>query len=179
MPSGYFGLSTWDGDYAFDADENCMSRFQCTITGNLSQLEVYCTNINAGCNLKMAVYDDVAGVPTNLLLDAGAMVGVTGWNVIAGLTLAVVTGTYYWLAYCIDNKTAYWAYQSGGPANSYAYALFAAYATYPPDPTWVDGYGTNQSTQRAWVDEAGGASAAALTGAAGVVTGAGCARLIL
>ncbi len=66
---------------------------------------LFATNTPSG-NVRLGVYADYAygnGTPGNLLADAGAVTVANGWVSISGLTLPVTAGSYYWLAFDLDN----------------------------------------------------------------------------
>lgn len=50
---------------------------------------------SAGSVLRLAIYDDVGGVPTNLIIDAGTVAGDATGNMLITINKAIVPGLYY------------------------------------------------------------------------------------
>ncbi|MDD4986732.1 MAG: hypothetical protein PHQ43_13345, partial [Dehalococcoidales bacterium] len=117
--------------------------------GILTALEILVPDTTPGGMIRLGVYQDVNGRPGQLLLDAGERPVITGWNAIGNLSLPVLIGTYYWLAY-VQSAANVIRYQSGSPVDSRMYA----YSSYGPMPAqfpsaWIGS--TNQYVIRAYV----------------------------
>lgn len=85
----------------------------------IDRVEINCTTAQAGETLRLGIYDNVGGVPTNLVADWGTVdVSTTGGKSITGLTTVVDPGIY-WIAYVAQGGTAnarYWGASNGnGP----------------------------------------------------------------
>ena len=99
----YFGRASGDTyeqpvEYSLQA-----GRFQNNVgNGTLTKLRVHYFAYQAG-TVRMGVYADNAGDPGDLLLDAGTVAIADGWTEITGLSLAVTSGTYYWLCVIEDS----------------------------------------------------------------------------
>jgi hypothetical protein len=73
----------------------------------VSALGVNVTTLGAGETMRLGIYDDATGIPTNLMLDAGTIdASTTGYKEITGLTQALTPGRY-WIVGC---------HQGGGTA---------------------------------------------------------------
>ena len=108
-------------------------------------------------NFRLGIYADSAGpAPGSLLLDAGEIANPasTGWNSKTGLSLAVTSGAYYWIAFNNSSATDAVYYNSAKNAVYHSEAYGALGDPYG-SPTAFGGYGISL---RAGV-EAGGAAA--------------------
>lgn len=135
--------------------------FQCSATGTLNALSLYCF-ANAGSPMVNAVvYSDNNGAPGSLLGQGTSMSAPAsfGWLQLGGLSISVTSGTYYWLGFWVGgsgygdvisyantqgsttNKMAYlfWQYSSApasfGTPNGYAAWMASIYATVTTSPT--------------------------------------------
>jgi len=151
--SDYFGLSAGDNDDAAGANVIGVLRFQNNVgDGDITALELYTPDSSPTGDVRLGMYEDNAGAPGSLIFDAGATAVVNGWCVIAALSQAVTSGTWYWLAYNLESSNIV-RYQSGSPASSHqwdGYAYGALPATLSPD-----GYNDNQYVMRAYVTTGG------------------------
>ena len=104
-------------------------KFAAVSSGELSEIRVKCSDSG---NLKVAIYADNAGEPGTRLakLDTSTAV-VAGWNTLAlESSVAVVSGTSYWLAFISDAQSVGYDITTGDRRLKAAtYATFAF-----PDP---------------------------------------------
>jgi hypothetical protein len=127
-----FGLSDGNADNTESSNRLHAMRFQNTAgTGLLNKLELLVNDSTPNDKVRMGVYSDSNGKPGVCLLDAGETNVTNGWISISGLSLPVSAGTYYWLAYNLQNRNTV-QYQSGQPSHSH-YWSNASYGVLPAD----------------------------------------------
>ena len=107
------------------------ARFQATWTGTMTTLKIY---FGATCNVKTAVYDDSGGLPLNRLGTVTQAIGGTGWQSVTGYTVAITSGSYYWLCVISDTNVSL-GYKATGGTRRY---LAATYGTYAYPNPWSD-----------------------------------------
>jgi hypothetical protein len=74
-----------------------LSKHTAEFTGIVSKLKIYSSGI---CNVKVAVYSDVGGEPSNLLSVVNTSTPVVaGWNTITIPSISINVGIPYWLAF--------------------------------------------------------------------------------
>lgn len=107
----------------------------------IDRVEINCTTAQAGETLRIGIYDNVGGVPTNLIADWGTVdVSTTGGKSITGLTTVVDPGLY-WIAYVPQGGTAnarYW-----GSSNA-AGVMFTTWSSATSD--WTGGLQASAAT---------------------------------
>lgn len=109
-----------------------LSRFQAVASGTMNEFRVKC---NANGNVKCAIYADSAGEPGALItaMNTGQAVTAGAWRTLNFTSTSITSGTYYWLAICIDTNGAVQAYNVGS-GNQQRYKS-ATYSTFTfPDP---------------------------------------------
>ena len=96
-------LGTTNNDYGCElpvADHSgliLMNRHECFNTGNCTEIRVVCGG-GYGGNIRVAIYDDVDGEPTNLLTEI-EVASTLGENIIPlPISIPVVAEAYYWTA---------------------------------------------------------------------------------
>ncbi len=131
-------------------------RYQNTAaTGTLTRLEVLFNNTTPNGAVRLGVYADNDGVPSNLLLDAGEAAVANGWVSISGLNLPVTQNTYYWLAFDMQNANGV-VYQNGPPATvrSHFYRTGQPYGALPAQFVFT-GFNSTPYIMRATLNTAG------------------------
>lgn len=92
------GNTTTTGGSDFFADGDAFgSRYQCVTSGDVDTLRINVTS-SAYSALRLGIYSDSAGVP-NALLGTSAVITADN-TIVSGVltpTVAVVSGTFYWL----------------------------------------------------------------------------------
>ena len=76
-----------------------LEKFQAVKSGTLKSIRLNFAGSGSG-NAKVAIYSDSSGSP-NALLASGSGACVVGWNTIPVSDVAIVGGTYYWLAHIV------------------------------------------------------------------------------
>jgi len=114
-----------------------MGRFQCGTTGTITEFKQKVDRIT---NIKLAIYADNAGSPAGLLVvnNTGQACAV-GWNTLTIPSLAVTSGTWYWLAINVSTASTY---VFRGVATATTKYKVWDYATNFPDPAGA-GYTDN------------------------------------
>jgi VCBS repeat-containing protein len=97
--------------------------------GTLTKLEILFNDISPNGKVRLGVYADDNGKPGNLLLDAGEVNVSNGWVSISGLNLPVNEGTYYWLAFNLQDRNGV-KYQSNY-ATDWHYWIVSYYGPLP------------------------------------------------
>ena len=107
-----------------------LEKFQAVKSGTLASIKVH--SIYLSGKIKVAIYADNAGSPGALLAAASEASIVSGWNTISiSGSVAIVSGTYYWLAHNTDTESLLSAKSSGGTA-LYKSATYSSFSF--PDP---------------------------------------------
>ena len=124
---------------SYSANRFVLYRFQATTTGNMTTFKF---KASGSGNVKVAIYSDNAGAPGTLLSAMNTSTAVVaGWNDIAIPSTALVSGTYYWLAYTSDAAIGY--YQSTTGTMRYKSITYSSF-TFPSSA----GSGFSSSTSR-------------------------------
>lgn len=139
----------------FNGASHCaLWKFTASASGQLATIFAQTKVANAGItSVDLAVYDDVAGTPTNRLGQSLTVtVGVTGTGVFSGALAApvtIVSGTAYWLGWRGIGEQ--WDWQ-GDASGSYLEATGTA--AFPA--TWVAGASAGTFNAIIWGEDAGG-----------------------
>lgn len=73
-------------------------------SGSLVSIGMNLFSVNAGSNLRLAIYTDSSGQPGTLLGQSADTVGVGGqWNDLSVTGVSIVANTPYWLAFQAQN----------------------------------------------------------------------------
>jgi hypothetical protein len=138
-----FGLDNGDSTWVVSPNIVNAFRFLNSVgTGTMNKLEMLFDNTAPTGKVRLGIYADQSGVPGSLLLDAGEVAVVNGWVSIDGLSLAVKSNTYYWLAFILENSNGA-RYQSGQPASSHYWMVYAYGAL--PSQFILSGAGSNNN----------------------------------
>src|SRR3990167_3485213 len=129
-----------ESDQTAGANYLKLGKWQAQATGNITEIRV---TASGNGNIKLGIYTDNAGEPDDLLSSVGSTAITTGENVIPITSTPVVSGTYYWLAYNIDQANI--PYKNTGGTNRYK---VLTYATAFPDPAGT-GFSTGGKIGRA------------------------------
>ncbi len=114
-------------------------KFQAILSGTLTELKV---KTQGNENVKVAVYDDNAGSPGNLLENKTVALVGADFHTIPGWSVPITSGSYYWLGINSDvGNTG--AYSSGGIMKT----ISATYATW----TWPDPWANGSHGDSAWI----------------------------
>lgn len=113
------------------------SKFTAPANGTISKISVYVSSYFSSSNLRVAIYSDVAGVPTTKLAESGSATSVTGGNqwYDVNISLAITSGTVYWLVFWSSGADFDSQYDTPGDVSNQG--TFDSTATYP---TWDDPY---------------------------------------
>ena len=139
--SGVFGSNSSYPSIGGNPDGLFFIRIQASQTTSLVSLSM---EISGGTTFQMGMYADNGGSPGSLLADTGPQADTTGLNKATLSTpLALVNGTYYWLAFHTDGN---FYGQAGG---SYPLAINPSVPTFGPLPDGSTAYdqGVNQVYQ--------------------------------
>jgi hypothetical protein len=149
--SDTFGLNTGNNSFNQFADALQAMRFQNTTgNGTLTQLDLLVDETSPSGNVRLGVYADNNGQPGSLILDAGETAVTRGWVSISNLNLPVTSGSYYWLAFNLQNDNSI-SYQSGQPTNSHYRINGQAYGSLPANFSSSTLTNTNQYVMQATV----------------------------
>lgn len=114
----------------WDANAFYLFLAQAVASGNVKTINVY-KRTTGNSRIKVALYSDSSGNPNTRLTYSGETNIVQGWNSISVPPAAVVSGTWYWLAF--DADTACVGQRDGTGITrlkkSWTYSTFT-----PPDP---------------------------------------------
>jgi hypothetical protein len=82
-----------------------LTRFQAVASGTMNEFRL---KSGVSGNIKCALYADNAGEPGALItaMNTGQAVTGGGWNTLNFTSTAITSGTYYWLAICLDTTGA-------------------------------------------------------------------------
>jgi hypothetical protein len=82
-------------------------RFQAPADGTITDMGIYCNAGGAG-NMEFGIYSDNSGEPGTLLEKCSPFAKGTdaGYKTASGFSTSITNGTYYWLAWAMDNTTA-------------------------------------------------------------------------
>lgn len=130
-----------------------LCRFQAVASGTMNEFRL---KSGVSGNVKCAIYADSAGEPGALITAMNTGQAVTGgqWNTLTFTSTSITSGTYYWLAVCVDTVGA--IQQIAGGTMRYK---VGAYSTFTfPDPA-----GTGFTSAAYTYLEAGWASVVAKT----------------
>ncbi|MGD0352441.1 MAG: matrixin family metalloprotease [Dehalococcoidia bacterium] len=129
-----------------------LQRFLATSTGSIAEFRV---KVSASGNVKVAIYDDSSGQPNSRLaaVDSSTPVTTVGWNTIPITpSIAVTSGTYYWLALVSDSANIY--YHSNDPSATVRWKP-STYASW----TWPSSAGVGWNIQTGYTYFVAGRSA--------------------
>lgn len=106
------------------------TQFTASQTGTMN---VFRLRVENNASAEVAVYSDVANVPTTLLDSMSGVSVVTGWNDITFDNLSLTSGTKYWLAANTGNGDANdTCYSTGGTSGYFARTYGTGFpATFP------------------------------------------------
>ncbi|OGO22275.1 MAG: hypothetical protein A2144_14915 [Chloroflexi bacterium RBG_16_50_9] len=139
-----FALNSGDKNWNEAQNTLDVMRFQNNAgTGILTKLELLIDDTTPAGKVRLGVYADNNGKPSNLLLDAGEVAVKNGWVSINGSNLPVTQNTFYWLGFNLQ-KTNIVRCQSGQPARSH-YWLSTAYGALPAQFNLARAGGSNNS----------------------------------
>ena len=118
--------------YAQSANYIELERVQAVASGTLKYLKV---KSGASCKIKAAIYADSSGSPGALLV-ASTEQSLTGStppvvNTVTMPDLAIVLGTYYWIAHIVDKANGTYGNSDSG-TSKYKGATFSGFSF--PDP---------------------------------------------
>jgi hypothetical protein len=120
------------------ANRLILGKFQATETGNITQVRVYS---RASGNVKVAVYEDNAGKPGDLLSANNTPAPVTAgrWNIISLPSTAVTLNSYYWLAVA-NNVAGATSYSAAGTGTSKGKAITFSTFHFAANPKGLTNY---------------------------------------
>jgi putative hemolysin len=121
------------------ANRLILGKFQAAQTGNITQMSVYS---RASGHVKVAIYEDNAGKPGNLLGANNTPTPVTAgrWNTISLPPTGVIQSTYYWLAAANDTAGAISHKGTAGSGSSRSKAITFSTFSFIPNPTGLTSY---------------------------------------
>jgi hypothetical protein len=115
-----------------------LGKFQATQTGNVTEIHVYS---RANGKVKVAIYEDNAGQPGNLLKANNTETAVTTgqWNSITIDSTPITQNTYYWLAVAND-VTGATSFSGAGTGISKGKAITFSSFSFASNPTGLTSY---------------------------------------
>ena len=116
-----------------------MERVQAIASGTLKYLKVYSA---ASAHIKTAIYADSSGSPAALLVASTEQSVVSGSNTVTMPDLAIVSGTYYWIAHIIDAANGTYGNYTGG-TSKYKSQTYSGFSF--PNPAGT-GYSSEDAT---------------------------------
>ena len=137
------GSSPASLSYAQSANYIELERVQAVASGTLKYLKVKC---GASCKIKTAIYADSSGSP-GALLAASTEQSLTGStppaeNTVTMPDLAIVSGTYYWIAHIVDTAGGTFG-NSGSGTSKYKSQTYSGFSF--PNPAGT-GYSSETAT---------------------------------
>jgi len=127
--SGDLGLTTIGGSSMSSGQSNVI---KWTASGDICAEYIYIYGNFGGENIRLALYDDVAGEPTNVLASYTAAGAATSWQGGAlSESVQISNGSTYWIYMMADGSSTYY-YDTGSNGDRYRRA--DTYGDGTPEP---------------------------------------------
>jgi hypothetical protein len=140
-----------------NADRAIVGRFQAPASGTITAIDAFWTADGTALNFKGVVYSDAAGPVPSSLLGTGNSASATttgGDQQSSGLSVAITSGTFYWLGVVESNFTN--SLQTDG-AGTGTYSIMDACGFASPASSWTqNSSGTDQVNVYATYTPSGG-----------------------